>query len=72
MLSITREKLRKEDTRQKIELGGLIIKAGLDHEDKAVILGALLNAVNALSGPDSEEQRSKYREAGKQAFTTGD
>lgn len=72
MLAVSREKLRKEDTRQKIELGGLIVKAGLDSEDKAVIFGALLDAVRALSGPDSEAQRSKYREAGKWAFTTGE
>ncbi|PRA80181.1 conjugal transfer protein TraD [Ochrobactrum sp. MYb29] len=35
---------RKQDARQKIELGGLVIKAGLRHADKAFILGALMEA----------------------------
>lgn len=35
---------RRNDTRQKIELGGLVVKAGLRHADKAFILGALIEA----------------------------
>ena len=30
---------RKADTRRKIQLGGLIVKAGLDEEPAAVLLG---------------------------------
>lgn len=32
---------RRRDTRQKIELGGLVVKAGLREEDRAFILGLL-------------------------------
>lgn len=32
---------RKRDTRHKIELGGLMIKAGLGNEELAVLLGML-------------------------------
>lgn len=39
---------RKLDTRNKIELGGLVIKGGLSSETKAVILGAMLSAKNEL------------------------
>jgi hypothetical protein len=34
-------KLRRADTRRKIELGGLVIKSGLDKYEKSLILGAL-------------------------------
>ena len=33
---------RKKDTREKIELGGLIVKAGLRFERRAVLFGALI------------------------------
>ena len=32
---------RKKDTREKIELGGLIVKAGLRYEKRALLLGLL-------------------------------
>ena len=35
---------RRRDTREKIELGGLVVKAGLREADRAVILGALIEA----------------------------
>jgi hypothetical protein len=35
---------RRLDTRHKIQLGGLVIKAGLDGEPPAVILGILTAA----------------------------
>ncbi|MGO8396386.1 conjugal transfer protein TraD, partial [Rhizobium ruizarguesonis] len=31
---------RKKDTREKIELGGLIVKEGLRYEKRALLLGA--------------------------------
>jgi hypothetical protein len=40
-LAIEKLKKRRTDTRRKIELGGLVIKAGMDGFNKAVILGAL-------------------------------
>ncbi len=35
---------RRRDTREKIALGGLVVKAGLRQADRAFILGALLSA----------------------------
>ena len=40
---------RKKDTREKIELGGLIVKAGLRYEKRALLLGALIAAPAALA-----------------------
>lgn len=71
-LARTRELLRKEDTRRKIELGGLVVKAGLGDEDRAVILGALLEAVSALQGPNGPDERRRLKEVGTRAFTTGE
>lgn len=43
-LIIEKIKERKKQTRRKIELGGLIIKAEMDKFSKDIILGALINA----------------------------
>ena len=47
---------RKADTRNKIQLGGLIVKAGLAEEPAAVLLGLLLEAAGTLSGPGDAER----------------
>ena len=41
--SIALEKLKKRraDTRRKIELGGLVIKSGMDKYNKLILLGGL-------------------------------
>jgi hypothetical protein len=62
---------RKQDTRRKIQLGGLIIKAGLAEEEAAVILGALLSAADALSGSDGEAARERFQQSGTRAFGEG-
>jgi hypothetical protein len=41
---------RKKDTREKIELGGLIVKAGLRYEKRALLLGALIELGQRLAG----------------------
>ena len=38
---------RKKDTREKIQLGGLIVKAGLRWEKRALLLGILIDAATA-------------------------
>ena len=38
---------RKQNTHEKIQLGGLIVKAGLRDAEKAIILGALVEVSNA-------------------------
>lgn len=40
-LSYEQLKKRRADTRNKIELGGLVIKSGISDYNKAVVLGAL-------------------------------
>ena len=60
---------RKEDTRRKIQLGGLIIKAGLHEVPTAVLLGLLLEAKENLESKVGEEIRERYRLRGDIAFT---
>jgi hypothetical protein len=60
---------RKADTRAKIMLGGLVVKAGLADEDSAVILGILVQAAEALAGDDGDLVRRRFRRAGDQAFS---
>ena len=61
-------KERKADIRNKIQLGGLVIKAGLDDEASAVILGALVEAMAALAGDDAELARRRFRRIGDRTF----
>lgn len=62
---------RRERTRQLIELGGLIAKAGLvelTDDDRAVIFGLLGEAAAQLKGPDREHHLIIWRRRGKRAF----
>lgn len=62
---------RRERTRQLIELGGLIAKAGLidlTDDDRAVIFGALMEARARLQGEDREQALLLWRRRGKRAF----
>jgi hypothetical protein len=62
---------RKERTRQLIELGGLIAKAGLielTEEDRAVILGLLIDAAAKLRSDETSTQLILWRRRGKRAF----
>src|SRR5229473_109359 len=59
---------RKLDTRRKIAMGGLVIKAGLDHEDPAVLLGMLMSAARVLSSPNADEHPRGWRERGDSVF----
>jgi hypothetical protein len=63
---------RKADTRNKIQLGGLIVKAGLGSEQAPVLLGLLLAAAKALSGPDGTAARERWRKTGADAFAISD
>jgi len=60
---------RRRDTRRKIQLGGLVIKAGLAEEEPAVILGLLAAARRVLNGKHADESRRRWKELGDQAFT---
>lgn len=48
---------RKKDTREKIELGGLIVKAGLRYEKRTLLLGALIEIARRIEGDDGEQSR---------------
>jgi len=63
---------RRLDTRHKIQLGGLVIKAGLDGEAPAVILGILTAAKRVLSGQHAADSRQPWKALGDQAFGQSD
>ncbi|MGV0879724.1 conjugal transfer protein TraD [Martelella sp. FLE1502] len=54
-----RKRERSEDTRHKIELGGLVIKANLGDEDRAYILGVLLTGNRRKGDARLREQMIK-------------
>lgn len=63
---------RKEDARKKIMLGGLFVKAGLDHfhpTDPATLYGILLHAKKILE--EKPEMAAKWREMGKELMVEG-
>ena len=62
---------RRERTRQLIELGGLIAKAGLidaTDDDRVVIFGMLVEASARLENDDREQTLTLWRRRGKRAF----
>jgi Conjugal transfer protein TraD len=59
---------RRLDTRRKIQLGGLVIKAGLANEEPAVILGLLIAAKRVLDGQNAADSRQRWKEIGNKAF----
>jgi hypothetical protein len=66
---------RRERTRQLIELGGLIAKAGiveLTDDDRAVILGLLVEAAAKLRTDEAGSQLTLWRRRGKRAFADAD
>jgi hypothetical protein len=62
---------RRMRTRHLIELGGLVVKAGvvdLTGDDRAIIYGALLWTADKLRSAQGEHARALWAEKGKQAF----
>lgn len=62
---------RRKRTRHLIELGGLVVKAGvvdLNGDDRATIYGALLWMADKLQSDQGEHARSLWAAKGKQAF----
>jgi len=65
---------RRERTRQLIEIGGLVAKADLIEltgDDRAVILGLLIDAAATLRGEAREQQLLLWRRRGQRAFADG-
>ncbi|MDX1047887.1 type IV conjugative transfer system coupling protein TraD [Sinorhizobium medicae] len=57
---------RKKDTREKIALGGVIVKAGLRYEKRALLLGALVELSRRLKSDEGE--RARLIAIGAEAF----
>lgn len=68
---------RRKRTRHLIELGGLVVKAGiveLTNDDRAMIYGALLWMAEKLNSEDAQRARELWAAKGKATFdseTTG-
>ena len=62
---------RRKRTRHLIELGGLVVKAGivdLTGDERATIFGALLWMAGKLNSDQGERARALWSAKGKQAF----
>ena len=62
---------RRDRTRQLIELGGLVAKAGLieaTEDDRAVIFGALVDIAARLRSDDAAQLILLWRRRGQRAF----
>lgn len=62
---------RRKRTRHLIELGGLVVKAGvveLTSDNHAMIYGALLWMAEKLNNEDGEQAHTVWAEKGKGAF----
>ena len=56
---------RRKDAREKIALGGLIVKAGLKDANKAFLLGVLMEAA---THPPGSSEHMRLEKLGKSAF----
>ncbi|UCI21087.1 conjugal transfer protein TraD [Mesorhizobium sp. B2-1-8] len=62
---------RRKRTRHLIELGGLVVKAGiveLTNDDRAIIYGAMLWIAAKLQSREAEHARNLWAGKGKEAF----
>ncbi len=65
---------RRKRTRRLIELGGLVVKAGivdLTGDDRATIFGALVWMADKLQSDQGERARALWAAKGKQALEAG-
>ena len=62
---------RRERTRHLIELGGLVVKAGLvelTDDDRAMLYGAFLWMADKLTSEDGARASELWRRKGRRAF----
>ena len=57
---------RKKDAREKIQLGGLIAKAGLRYEKRALLLGLLIDGARRIKA--DEQERARLLAIGTEVF----
>ena len=65
---------RRKRTRHLIELGGLVVKAGIvdiTGDNRAMIYGAMLWMADKLQSDQGEHARALWAAKGKQAFDDG-
>ncbi|WP_039761309.1 conjugal transfer protein TraD [Bartonella queenslandensis] len=60
------DEIRRKDAREKIILGGLVVKAGLRDSDKSFILGCLIHA--SKLDKNSKEYKD-FEKIGRSAFS---
>ena len=66
---------RRERTRHLIELGGLVVKAGLvdlTDDDRATLYGAFLTVADKLRGEEKANALMLWQRKGRRAFTAED
>lgn len=64
---------RRERTRQLIELGGLVVKAGLvelTDDDRVTLYGAFIAVAARLRGEEREQALALWHRRGKRAFAS--
>lgn len=66
MRQASQTEARRKDAREKIQLGGLIAKAGLRYEKRALLLGMLIDAADRIRGDEAE--RARLMALGEKAF----
>lgn len=66
MRQVSQSEARKKDTREKIQLGGLIAKAGLRYEKRALLLGLLIDGASRMRADETE--RIRLLAIGEKAF----
>lgn len=62
---------RRKRTRRLIELGGLVVKAGvvdLTNDDRTMIFGAMIWIAEQLKSEGGEHARATWTKLGKMAF----
>jgi hypothetical protein len=66
MRQSSQSEARRQDTREKIQLGGLIAKAGLRYEKRALLLGLLIEGARRIRTDETE--RKRLMAIGERAF----
>jgi Conjugal transfer protein TraD len=67
MRQASQSEARRKDTREKIQLGGLIAKAGLRYEKRALLLGLLIDGASRIRSDNDE--RKRLMAIGEKAFS---